>query len=190
MAPTRPSASERFKAREIRHPVRTSPTRSCPALPLHGELQVGDERRGSRRRSTKDQIAPVRAPMVVRLPPLDLAVFSDRRRCCFTNTIEEKSNRIIEVLLSSVSPLQLMVGKILGIAADRAHRSMFSWIVVFRTWAMKFGAERLFGFEPPFDLTLLAHRPRSTCPRSSPTSCWATSSSPRSSSASDRSATA
>ncbi|MFY9342306.1 MAG: ABC transporter permease [Planctomycetota bacterium] len=33
-----------------------------------------------------------------------------------TNTIEEKSNRIIEVLLSSVSPGQLMHGKILGIA--------------------------------------------------------------------------
>ena len=33
-----------------------------------------------------------------------------------TNTVEEKSNRIIEVLLSSVSPLQLMTGKIFGIA--------------------------------------------------------------------------
>ncbi len=33
-----------------------------------------------------------------------------------TNTIEEKSNRIIEVLLSSVSPLQLMAGKIIGLA--------------------------------------------------------------------------
>ncbi len=33
-----------------------------------------------------------------------------------TNTIEEKSNRIIEVLLSSVSPRQLMTGKIFGIA--------------------------------------------------------------------------
>ncbi|MCA8969378.1 MAG: ABC transporter permease [Planctomycetes bacterium] len=33
-----------------------------------------------------------------------------------TNTIEEKSNRLIEVLLSSVSPLQLMMGKILGLA--------------------------------------------------------------------------
>ena len=29
-----------------------------------------------------------------------------------TNTIEEKSNRILEVLLSSVSPVQLMAGKI------------------------------------------------------------------------------
>jgi ABC-2 type transport system permease protein len=31
-----------------------------------------------------------------------------------TTTIEEKSNRIMEVLLSAVSPMQLMVGKILG----------------------------------------------------------------------------
>ncbi|MEX2218636.1 MAG: ABC transporter permease [Phycisphaerales bacterium] len=31
-----------------------------------------------------------------------------------TTTIEEKSNRVIEVLLSAVSPMELMVGKILG----------------------------------------------------------------------------
>jgi ABC-type Na+ efflux pump permease subunit len=31
-----------------------------------------------------------------------------------TSTIEEKSSRVIEVLLSAVSPLQLMAGKILG----------------------------------------------------------------------------
>ena len=33
------------------------------------------------------------------------------------NTIEEKSNRIIEVLLSSVTPGELMMGKLVGIAA-------------------------------------------------------------------------
>ena len=33
------------------------------------------------------------------------------------NTIEEKSNRIIEVLLSSVTPGELMMGKLIGIAA-------------------------------------------------------------------------
>lgn len=33
-----------------------------------------------------------------------------------TNTVEEKSNKLIEVLLSSVSPIELMAGKILGIA--------------------------------------------------------------------------
>jgi ABC-2 type transport system permease protein len=34
-----------------------------------------------------------------------------------TNTIEEKSNRIAEVLLSSVTPGEIMMGKLLGIAA-------------------------------------------------------------------------
>jgi len=34
-----------------------------------------------------------------------------------TTTIEEKSNKVMEVLLSAVSPLQLMAGKILGQAA-------------------------------------------------------------------------
>lgn len=34
-----------------------------------------------------------------------------------SNTIEEKSNRIIEVLLSSVTPDELMIGKLFGIAA-------------------------------------------------------------------------
>jgi ABC-2 type transport system permease protein len=34
------------------------------------------------------------------------------------NTIEEKSNRIIEVLLSSVTPGELMMGKLFGIAAS------------------------------------------------------------------------
>ena len=33
------------------------------------------------------------------------------------STLEEKSNRIYEVLLSSVSPMQLMTGKIIGICA-------------------------------------------------------------------------
>ena len=31
-----------------------------------------------------------------------------------TTTVEEKSNRVIEVLLSAVSPMQLMAGKLLG----------------------------------------------------------------------------
>jgi ABC-2 type transport system permease protein len=33
------------------------------------------------------------------------------------NSVEEKSNRIVEVLLSSVTPFELMAGKLLGIAA-------------------------------------------------------------------------
>jgi len=47
-----------------------------------------------------------------------------------TNTIEEKSNRLIEVLLSSVSPLQLMAGKTLGIAAT-GLTMVLSWVFFF-----------------------------------------------------------
>jgi ABC-2 type transport system permease protein len=45
-----------------------------------------------------------------------VAVFT-AAQMLLTNTVEEKSNRIIEVLLSSVSPGQLMSGKIWGIGA-------------------------------------------------------------------------
>ena len=47
-----------------------------------------------------------------------------------TNTIEEKSNRLIEVLLSSVSPIQLMAGKTLGIAAT-GLTMVLSWVMFF-----------------------------------------------------------
>ena len=45
-----------------------------------------------------------------------------------TNTVEEKSNRIVEVLLSSISAMELMVGKILGIAAT-GLTTIGSWII-------------------------------------------------------------
>jgi ABC-2 type transport system permease protein len=56
-----------------------------------------------------------------------IAVFSVAQML-LTNTVEEKSNRIIEVLLSSVSPLELMSGKVLGIAAT-GLTVVLSWVV-------------------------------------------------------------
>lgn len=53
-----------------------------------------------------------------------------------TNIIEEKSNRIIEVLLSSVTPGELMMGKLVGIAAV-GLTMVGSWIlttVTVLTW--------------------------------------------------------
>jgi ABC-type Na+ efflux pump permease subunit len=48
-----------------------------------------------------------------------------------TSTIEEKSNRVIEVLLSAVSPLELMAGKILGYAMVTVVMvAMFSVLIV------------------------------------------------------------
>ena len=46
-----------------------------------------------------------------------------------TNTIEEKSNRLMEVLLSSTSPLDLMIGKTLGTAAT-GFTMVASWVLL------------------------------------------------------------
>jgi ABC-2 type transport system permease protein len=43
--------------------------------------------------------------------------------------IEEKSNRLLEVLLSSVSPLQLMLGKLTGVAAITIL-TILSWLLI------------------------------------------------------------
>ena len=56
-----------------------------------------------------------------------IAIFSIAN-LLLTNTVEEKSNRIIEVLLSSVSPAQLMHGKIYGIA--------FTGMTIIGTWVI------------------------------------------------------
>lgn len=56
-----------------------------------------------------------------------IAVFT-AAQMLLTNTVEEKSNRIIEVLLSSVSPGQLMAGKIFGIGAT-GLTLIVSWAV-------------------------------------------------------------
>jgi ABC-2 type transport system permease protein len=56
-----------------------------------------------------------------------IAIFSIAN-LLLTNTVEEKSNRIIEVLLSSVSPSQLMHGKIYGIA--------FTGMTIIGTWVV------------------------------------------------------
>jgi ABC-2 type transport system permease protein len=47
-----------------------------------------------------------------------------------THTVEEKSNRIIEVLLSSVSPVELMAGKIAGIA-QTGFTIIVAWLLSF-----------------------------------------------------------
>lgn len=56
-----------------------------------------------------------------------IAVFT-AAQMLLTNTVEEKSNRIIEVLLSSVSPNQLMSGKIWGIGATGLTLTV-SWVL-------------------------------------------------------------
>lgn len=47
-----------------------------------------------------------------------------------SNTIEEKSNRIIEVLLASVTPLELMMGKLFGIGLS-GITTIAAWLLSF-----------------------------------------------------------
>lgn len=47
-----------------------------------------------------------------------------------SNTIEEKSNRIMEVLMASVTPRELMLGKLLGIGAT-GITTILAWILSF-----------------------------------------------------------
>ena len=73
-----------------------------------------------------------------------------------TNTVEEKSNRLMEVLLSSVSPIQLMVGKIVGIAAT-GLAMLGSWMVFFYL-ATKY-LPLLLDIDVGFDLSVIAADP-------------------------------
>ncbi|REJ86209.1 MAG: ABC transporter permease [Acidobacteria bacterium] len=74
-----------------------------------------------------------------------------------TNTVEEKSNKLMEVLLSSVSPLQLMMGKIVGIAAT-GLAMLGSWAVFFYL-ATKF-VPRLTGIDSSLDLSIIVTDPK------------------------------
>lgn len=59
-----------------------------------------------------------------------------------SSVINEKSNKIIEVIVSSVKPLELMLGKIVGVACV-ALTQFFIWIVL--TFAIVVGASSLMG---------------------------------------------
>ncbi len=72
------------------------------------------------------------------------------------NTVEEKSSRVLEVLLSSVSPVQLLAGKLAGIAAT-GLTLVSSWLVFFFLGA-KF-VPRLMGAPSSLDLSGLATDP-------------------------------
>lgn len=56
------------------------------------------------------------------------------------NTVEEKSNRIIEVLVSSVTPTELMFGKLVGIAAV-GLTMLSAWIISLLVMLPVLGAE-------------------------------------------------
>ncbi len=115
------------------------------------EKQLG---KGGKEEEVEDKDKALKFAPLVFVYLLWMAVFTISQML-LTNTIEEKSNRILEVLLSSVTPLQLMLGKILGIAATGLTVTL-SWIICF-VLAVK--VMPMMGFEPPFDLTPIITNP-------------------------------
>lgn len=61
------------------------------------------------------------------------------------SVMEEKMNRIVEVVISSVKPFQLMLGKILGVSAVGVVQLLI-WIVLIPLVAI--GAQFIFGIDP------------------------------------------
>jgi ABC-2 type transport system permease protein len=90
------------------------------------------------REDVKDEQKANKFAPVVFVYLLWIAVFT-AAQMLLTNTVEEKSNRIIEVLLSSVSPGQLMAGKIWGIGAT-GLTIIVSW-AVFGVIGVNLGAQ-------------------------------------------------
>ncbi|MBV1906111.1 MAG: ABC transporter permease [Pseudomonadales bacterium] len=73
-----------------------------------------------------------------------------------TNTVEEKSNKLVEILLSSVSARELMAGKILGIAGT-GLTIVGSWLIAFLILIL--GLPSLLDSPLPFDLLSLVDKP-------------------------------
>ncbi|MEO6708587.1 MAG: ABC transporter permease [Planctomycetota bacterium] len=121
--------------------------------PVHFDERQIDEHGQEKEVSTKDIIRQW-APLVF-VYLLWVSIFTIAQ-LLLTNTIEEKSNRIIEVLLSSISPLELMTGKILGIAAT-GLTTIVCWVAFFLV-GLKL-APTLMDLPGDVDLTILISDP-------------------------------
>ena len=60
--------------------------------------------------------------------------------------IEEKTSKVVEVIVSSVKPFQLMMGKIIGLASVGLLQFLI-WIILMGTFT--FGVLGYFGIDPP-----------------------------------------
>ena len=147
------NASEQVRARRLADQRIDAAVASWIQEPIRFEArkvtETGEERE-IEERDTVRQWAPV-----VFVYLLWISVWSVSNMLMM-GTVEEKSSRVIEVLLSSVSPVQLLAGKIGGIAAT-GLTLVGSWLVCFVV-GTKF-IPRLMGAPPTLDLAVLATDP-------------------------------
>ncbi len=73
-------------------------------------MSVGET--GDKKTSKKDEIVRLLLPVGF-MALLMMSVMTSGQQL-MTNTIEEKSSRVVEMLLSAVSPMELMTGKVIG----------------------------------------------------------------------------
>lgn len=78
------------------------------------QVDIGFSEGGEKKQSEMDRITKMMLPFAF-MYLMFIGVFANGQQM-LTSVIEEKSSRIIEVLLSAVTPFELMAGKILGLA--------------------------------------------------------------------------
>ena len=115
-------------------------------------MQISDD--GSTKKVDSQDVVRQWAPVVfVYLLWISILI---NTQLLLTNTIEEKSNKLIEVLLSSISPIVLMAGKILGIAAT-GLTIILSWaLMIFSFFIL---IPQALGTELPINLAEVAVDP-------------------------------
>ena len=120
-------ASREIEARRFAHEKIAADVVARIQSPFQVEVRQVSETGAEKSVETKDVIRQWAPVAFVYL--LWISIFSISQML-LTNTIEEKSSRIIEVLLSSVSPVELLAGKIAGMAAT-GLTMIGSWVVFF-----------------------------------------------------------
>ncbi len=116
--------SQVVRARRIEQAGLDAETGSWLQTPVHFAERKVDKRGGEAEVSTVDRVQQWAVIPFVYL--LWMAVFINAQTL-MTNTVEEKSSRLIEVLLSALSPFELMAGKIAGTAAV-GLTLVFTWV--------------------------------------------------------------
>ena len=112
------------RARRIEQAGLDAETSYWLQTPVHFAERKVDKRGGEAEVSTVDRVQQWAVIPFVYL--LWMAVFINAQTL-MTNTVEEKSSRLIEVLLSALSPFELMAGKIAGTAAV-GLTLVFTWV--------------------------------------------------------------
>ena len=112
------------RARRIEQAGLDAETSDWLQTPVHFAERKVDKRGDEAEVSTVDRVQQWAVVPFVYL--LWMAIFINAQTL-MTNTVEEKSSRLIEVLLSALSPFELMAGKIAGTAAV-GLTLVFTWV--------------------------------------------------------------